>query len=169
VASRINKWNTVPQLLFAYRDQVPQVRELDDDVLEIPQEVDAVILLGGERGRDRRVPELVLELVVVESRVDRDDGSSKLRAREQCHHPFRSVGQNDRDAIARPEPQSRHRRSERRRSGVDLGVPLPTAACDDHGVVGVLSHTPTEHLSKRPEVRHRSPLLNPLNLTATGC
>jgi len=42
----------VPQILFAYRDQILQVRKLDDGVLEVLADVDAVVLLGGERGGD---------------------------------------------------------------------------------------------------------------------
>ena len=123
---------------------------------------------GGERRGDFRVPELVLELVVVESRIDRDDRGSELRASEQRHDPFRPIGEDDRDAITSPKPQFRHRRCERGRSGIDLRVTLFVAARDDHRVTGVLSRTPMKHLRKRPEVRHQSPLWNPLKLTGTG-
>ena len=61
---------------------------------------------GGERRGDFRVPELVLELVVVESRIDRDDRDAELRACEPCRDPFRPIGKDDRDAITSPSPSS---------------------------------------------------------------
>jgi hypothetical protein len=96
----------VPQILFAYRDQIQQVRKLGDDVLEVLQEVDPIVLLGGERGGDLRVPELVLELVVVESRIDRDGRGSELRACEQSHDPFRPIGEDDRTRSPARSPSS---------------------------------------------------------------
>ena len=113
------------------------------------------------------MPELVLELVVVESRIDRDGRGSELRAREQRHDPFRPIGEDDRDEITSPKPQFRHRRCEGRRSGIDLRVTLFVAARDDHCVTGVLSRTPMKHPRKRPEIRHQSPLRNPVKLTGT--
>ena len=62
--------------------------------------------VGGEHRGDFRVPELVLELVVVESRIDRDGRGFELRACEPRHDPFRPFGKDDRDAITSPTPCS---------------------------------------------------------------
>ena len=63
---------------------VPRARP---DALGPLRAVVAVIPLGPERGRDLRVPKQVFELVVVESRIDRNHGRAKRAAqRPEVRH-----------------------------------------------------------------------------------
>ncbi len=107
------------------------------------------------------MPELILELVVVEPMIERHHRGAELRRGEERDHPLRPVRHDDADPVPHPDPELRQRR--RHGGGLRLGLSIrqrpPTG--DDHRALGMLARARCDRPGERPGVRHQAPVTGP--------
>jgi hypothetical protein len=120
----------VPHLVGADHHEVPQVRQLGEQLLEHLE----VLRLAGDLRRDGQgrlgVPQLVLELVIADRGVHRDQHGVEPGGRQQGDDPLSRVREIHRQPIAGTDAQIPQGGREGRRLRVHLGVRQPTAPGD---------------------------------------